>query len=386
MSDIFISENELYKNQPILSPKSINTDDEVVRIYDQFGNTKTILNIVSGDPESSKPVSVQNPLPTDGDSVYCKDIWPEESIATNWIDADGAGGELACIPFNNLHTALRNTSADNPKILRIHFNRTIFATQVGLGCAGHLGEGFKNVRIVALGSGGVERIVKDESTDGTLLTSRNYIFSKQELFNAIQIEFHTSDPICVSNITIQKVTEVSVGQTERTTNSLKTIDYSHAEIHSGSHYTYRGYHAIGKNGVKDHLIVTPDTDRWAHMTVGVGVITSEAIIQWFEAPIVDAPGDIGNTRNRNRNYTDNNTTLVYEDPTIQSGNEGDLLQESYIGSGKNLPGSEARDSEEILLERNTAYLIRVTEQDLAATIANFAFDWYEHTNKDEPEP
>ena len=147
---------------------------------------------------------VQAPIPTDGDSVYVKDIWVEHCDVTNWVDADGIGGDIIKIPFNNLHTAIRNISSDDPKKLRIHFNRTINLFQVGLGCAIHPGENFSNAKITVLGSGEVSRGVLDESLSNTKYTSRNYQFSP-ELCNAIDIDFHTSDPICISNITIQKV-------------------------------------------------------------------------------------------------------------------------------------------------------------------------------------
>lgn len=152
-------------------------------------------------------VSVQNPFPTNGDSVYAKDIWTEESITTNWVDEDATWLDVVLIPFTNLHTRISNTTSDNPKILRIHFNRTISLDQVWLWCV-WVWENFSNAKIIILGSWWVERTVLDNSSDDTKYTSRNYQFWP-ELWNAIQIEFHTTDSICLSNITIQKVTKVS---------------------------------------------------------------------------------------------------------------------------------------------------------------------------------
>lgn len=149
-------------------------------------------------------IDVQNPLPTDGDSVYIKDIWVSESDTTNWTDLDGAGGDVINIPFNNLHTAIENSTTDNPKVIRIHFNRTVSLDQVGLGCADHAGKNFSNVLIKVLGSGGVEREVLDDSNDNTKRTSKDYKFTA-ELCNAIEIEFHTADTVTITNITIHKV-------------------------------------------------------------------------------------------------------------------------------------------------------------------------------------
>lgn len=155
-----------------------------------------------------KEVGVQNPLPTDGDSVYVKDIWVSQSIVADWQDLDNVGGDLIKIPFSNLHTAINNQTLDNVKRLRVHFNRTISLFQVGIGCAAHSGKNFSNVKVKALGSGGIERTVEDDSNNNAKYTSRNYQF-ESTLANAIELEFHTIDEITLSNITIHKVSQTS---------------------------------------------------------------------------------------------------------------------------------------------------------------------------------
>lgn len=148
-------------------------------------------------------VSQQNPLPCDGDSVYTKDIWLEESTTNGWVGCEDCDSPIAFIPFNNLHTHIINESSDNPKTLFIHFRRTIAAHQVGLGCYDTNFGDFSNVKIELIGSSGVIRTAIDDSADNTKYNSRNYSF-EPELFNAIRIEFHTTDAVCISNITIQK--------------------------------------------------------------------------------------------------------------------------------------------------------------------------------------
>ena len=207
MSDEFPSENELYERQPVQSPKVITQEDKIVNIYDLDGNTKTVLR-VGGEDGTTNPVGVQHPVPTDGDSVYVKDLWIDESVVSGWVDADGTGEDLVTIPFSNLHTSINYPGADNPKTIRIHFNRTVNFFQVGIGCAAHPGENFSNVVIRVLGSGAVVRTVLDNSADSTKYTSKNYEFGP-ELGNAVDIEFHTADDVCISNITIQKVTNVA---------------------------------------------------------------------------------------------------------------------------------------------------------------------------------
>jgi hypothetical protein len=115
------------------------------------------------------------------------------------------------------------------------------------------------------------------------------------------------------------------------------------------------------------------------MTIGVEAVESSVVVEIIEDVTYTSPGNIENTRNRNRNFPDNNTTVIYENPVGVVG--ADLLQDYWLGAGKNKGGGEARDSEEILLKQNTAYLLRLTEQNIQATVVNIVFDWYEHTNK-----
>lgn len=175
---------------------------------------------------------------------------------------------------------------------------------------------------------------------------------------------------------------VSVDQVESTTNSLKIIDYSHAELHNGDHYIKRSYEVLAKAGVKELLIVTPDTTRWCHMLIGIDNIDSSIVVEMFEGVTTSADGTLANSRNRNRTFTDNNTTLIYEDPTVTAGDTpANIIQDGYFGAGKNSGGGGVRDSEEVLLKQNTKYLIRITEQNIVATVINWSFDWYEHTNQ-----
>jgi len=349
-------------------------------IVDTSGNTVSVTNNtldVNMSDEFGNYTSVQHPLPTNGDSVYEKDVWQSESISTDWVDTDATGLDPSVIPFTDLHTRITNSEVTTGKTLMIHFNRSIYATQVGLGCVG--GDDFSNVKITLLGSGNVERLVSDNSADNTKYTSRNYKFKKQELFNAIKLEFITTDTVCLSNITIQKVTEVSLAQIDKTTNSLKVVDYSHSELHSGTHYFARSYITLGNGEVADLLIISPDTTKWAHM-VFAGDGEAEILAEIYEGPTYSDIGVRDNERNRNRNYPDNNTTFIYQGAVITD--PGDLLAGNVFGSGKNVGGG-GRDDEEIILKQNTAYLFRVTNNTVSNNNVNWRIDWYEHTNVEE---
>ena len=165
---------------------------------------------------------------------------------------------------------------------------------------------------------------------------------------------------------------------DTTTGAISTISYTHKEIHDGTHYHYRCYEALLKQGVRDFLIITPNSDKLAHMTIGITNSAGVVEIDLREAATYSATGVLANSRNRNRTFPDNNTTLIYDSPTITG--IGNSLQCSSLGAGKNKPGGESRDSEEIVLDSDTVYLLRITELNVEATRIDWTFDWYEHTN------
>ena len=79
-----------------------------------------------------------------------------------------------------------------------------------------------------------------------------------------------------------------------------------------------------------------------------------------------------------KNGNGNDTTAIYNAPTISA--PGTLLTRRYVGSGKS-SGGGTRDNNEFILKQNTAYLLRITEGNVANTNINWELDWYEHTNK-----
>lgn len=172
--------------------------------------------------------------------------------------------------------------------------------------------------------------------------------------------------------------KVSLDQVEETTNSVKMIEYSHGELHEGNHFVVRNTELLAKAGTKDILIVTPNTTKWCHFILEYESNDAAVTGYFYEAVTTSSNGTIDGTRNRNRNYPDNNTTLVYNNPTIAS--TGILLTKRTVGSGKS-SGGGARDNNEFILKQNTKYLLRITEGNIAPTNINWILDWYEHTNK-----
>jgi len=136
-------------------------------------NPLSVSNVTNGGV-----VTVQNPLPTDGDAIYTKDVWVDESVFTDW------SGNITDL-FDNLHTQNVNVTSTNPKTIIIHFNRTVVSNAIGFGNTG-TGD-FSNVKIEIRNSGGVDTTVIDESAVNTKYTTRTFQLPITAGFNALKI-------------------------------------------------------------------------------------------------------------------------------------------------------------------------------------------------------
>lgn len=392
---------------------------------------KLILDDVT--PDAFDDVDVQYPLPTDSDSVYAKDVWEGASVTTGWVEFGSTTGlDPSIIPFTNLHTVIKYSGADNPKVLLIHFNRTVSLSQVSLGA--HTGD-FSNVKLELLGSALAVRDTVDLSGDSTKLTSLRIPFEPQ-LTNAIRLSFYTADDVSLSNITIQKTIvvaaqiqgikpdgtltainataggnlKVSLEELENqisvngnsqlrttlydelgipasvddSTETLQVIDYEHHEIHSGSHYEITEYVDLPISNVRDLQIVTPNTTKWGHLILA---ITCESETEWFlyEGVTINTPGTLHTAYNNNRNSLNTaDITVAYIDNTSVANANADTdpaasttLKNCIIGAGRD--GGFAARRQEIILKQNTSYSVRFVAN--TAGYVCYDLEWYEHIDK-----
>lgn len=216
---------------------------------------------------------VQEPLPNGVDSVYEQDVDFTNSDFSDWA---GDETQLFRSPFS---TSISNGTADNPKQIVVAFERTTKAMQIGLG--ENNGGDFSNVKISLLGSGGATRSIYDDSANNTKLTSLNAEF-EAELFNSLLIEFYTSDPVALSNITIRKASYVTSQiqgvdengdlQTARVSKGgyLITDDFM-LEIAKGN---IQGHAVYRKFGVIRSIQATQPADVWEYgENVGAEIYT-----------------------------------------------------------------------------------------------------------------
>lgn len=152
-------------------------------------------------PEAFKEVNVQYPMPTDGDSVYVKDIDISNS------DNGGFSG-LVCDYFDSLKTANNDASATNPKSIKVWLNRSIKANSIGFGCD-DLTKSFSNIVVKVLGSGEVVRYTNDDFIADSTKRNSQTIELPQLAMNGFIIEFNTADEVGLSNIILWKATDVN---------------------------------------------------------------------------------------------------------------------------------------------------------------------------------
>ena len=178
---------------------------------------------------------------------------------------------------------------------------------------------------------------------------------------------------------IVKVTDgTGIASLDKATNVLNTISYSHHEIHSGSHFFVRRYYDIPNGGTYEYLITTPNTTKWAHLTIAVNN-ELETEYDLREGVTVVSGGTAIPVLNRDRNNAGTATTLIKYGPINVT--SGTTIARSRLGSGRSFGGA-IRDNEEIILKQNTNYHFIITNRSGSAdSLTNITFDWYEHTNK-----
>lgn len=148
-----------------------------------------------------KDITIQNPVPTDGDSLYCKDIDVANSDLTGW------SGDV-CDLVNGFDTLVSNTSGDNPKTIIIKFLRTIWLSAITLSSSA--GNEFSNVNIYYILSEDIETLVINRSSQDDRKTSEFFQFNEIVPCIGIKLEFHTIQPIGITELNIQKQTLVRV--------------------------------------------------------------------------------------------------------------------------------------------------------------------------------
>lgn len=166
---------------------------------------------------------------------------------------------------------------------------------------------------------------------------------------------------------------------ESETYAVKTIDYAHHEIHSGSSFFVWDRQDLSNGAVFDYTVITPNTTKWAHFVLEA-VSESEMCVQMYEDPTLSANGTAMVEYNKNRNSSKTATTQVLYTPTVTSVGTTVIFEDQW-GSGRKIGGG-SRGVEEWILKQDTKYLVRFTNLTTNANFLSVHFNWYEHSNKE----
>ena len=168
---------------------------------------------------------------------------------------------------------------------------------------------------------------------------------------------------------------------DSTTTALKTIDYAHSEVHSGSSYVVCDVQSVSTTTMK-WQITTPNSTKYSHMVFDIEC-TGEAYVLVTEGSD-RTDGTALVEINRNRVGTPSVAgTIVTRTPTGGATDGATTIMARRVGAtgvgNKTLSGGGNRGLNEYVLKPNTKYVVSVTTY--AAVFVSFCVDWYEHTNK-----
>lgn len=157
--------------------------------------------------DSGIPVSVQYPLPVDGDRVYAKDVKDSlNDIGTFLTYKDESGTSRAAVNadietlFTNLDDVLIDDSATNPKWFEFFLEAPVNNGSININTK----EGdFSNVKITLKNRQNTTIKEIDDSANNTDYENHPYPFTTKN-YCCIRIEFHTADTVSLSGIFIQK--------------------------------------------------------------------------------------------------------------------------------------------------------------------------------------
>ncbi len=158
------------------------------------------------------------------------------------------------------------------------------------------------------------------------------------------------------------------------------IDSAHYEIHEGDHFFIRDVFNIPQtSSIGFNLDVGSSGDKYAHMTIAVQN-ELETHYELIEGVTYSTTGTTCSAVNRERNRT--NTPDIFNCyQSYSSYSVGTTIARTTLGSGRTF-GGQARDSEEMILKRNTKYRFVIINNAAGATNnVNLTLDWYEHTDE-----
>ena len=158
---------------------------------------------------------------------------------------------------------------------------------------------------------------------------------------------------------------------------IPIYDYFHAEMHKGRHFYYTETVTLASAADRELLITTPDSDRQLHFEFS---ITGKYIttIDFYEGSSLTGGTALTIFNNLRGSTLVSGATLTH---TPAGTGDGTKIFTQAFGDGTNplqAVGGAAQQDDEIILKKNTKYLLRVTSGTNSNRV-NINLKWYEHT-------
>ena len=173
------------------------------------------------------------------------------------------------------------------------------------------------------------------------------------------------------------------------TNALRTLDYTHHEIHSWSMYSICHSNAslASWSTINIYMKTWSVSDKWAHLVVAtswswaydIEILEGSTVTDdsWNQSiPIYNRNRNSANTSMMRDNAWTPNVWVVWTDVTISA--DWTVLCLQRLWSWRNI-WWESRNLWEWILDEDTVYVIRLTSR-WAANRVQIECEWYEHTN------
>lgn len=184
------------------------TNDDDARLI------KSILMTKANDLDEYKNIELNNPIPVNGGQLYPHDV---NLSMSNHYNFSGTAIDL----LDNRWSEITDTTATNPKLMRIEFERPLQTTIIGI--VSYTGT-FSNVVIKYGISNSPAYTLLDESTDATL--KQIVVATTAPItLNYLILEFHTANTITLSGMNMSKATQ-SIAQIQgidEATNQLVSV-------------------------------------------------------------------------------------------------------------------------------------------------------------------
>ncbi len=177
---------------------------------------------------------------------------------------------------------------------------------------------------------------------------------------------------------VRKVDASKIVPRDNVAGVLPVLSHAHHEIHEGSGFTSCKKFTHGVGASPNMLIVTPNTNKYAHFTFQV---VSDDVMQvdFYEAPDY-AGGSAVSSFNRDRNNTKDASGLTLTADATDSGSgKGTLIWTFKAGANKTVTSSES-ERFEFILAKDKKYLLEAVGAN--GDLITVLLEWYEHTSGD----